>query len=190
VTRRSKTRTAGPLTTSWSGIRCTSLHFPFSFHNVCQVSISRTSQQLPFIRGDRSSSVASRFCWSLDLSVFRYFACCSIICLLYPCFCFLYLSSLSLLLLVEQTFVSSPYACFSEASLQLAFPVTAQFISHVLFSLWSCDLVLWSLDWTCFLAHHNHLLTIAIAIAFHIVHSLERILGAFFATPSQLHPFM
>jgi hypothetical protein len=34
--------------TAWSRIRCTSLHFPFSCHGhgVCQVSISRASQQL------------------------------------------------------------------------------------------------------------------------------------------------
>jgi hypothetical protein len=40
------------------------------------------------------------------------------------------------------------------------------------------------------LAHNNYLLTLAIAIAFHIVLSFERIFGAFLATPSQPYPSM
>jgi hypothetical protein len=76
---------------------------------VCQLSISSFTAASFFIWGDRSSSVSSRFCWTLDSSVFFYCASCSGI-------------SLSLLLLVEQTFISSPHACFHEASLQLEFP--------------------------------------------------------------------
>jgi hypothetical protein len=69
---------------AWSGIRCTSFHFSFS---VTTGASSSSYQQLPFIRGDRSSSVASRFCWSFDLSVLRYFTSCSSIFFHYPCFC-------------------------------------------------------------------------------------------------------
>jgi hypothetical protein len=67
VTRRSGFGHPGPTPARYglvwnpTSIRCTSLHFSLP---VTTGASSASSQQLPFIRGDRSSSVASRFCWT------------------------------------------------------------------------------------------------------------------------------
>jgi hypothetical protein len=150
----------------------------FSCHSVCQLSISSFTAASVHPRG---SLLVRHFSFLLEfrLSVFRQCASCSGISLHYPCFC-----------LWSKHLYPFDMHAFTRLLFNWHFPVTTQFISHVLFSLWSFDFVLRSLHSTCFLAHDNYLLTLAIAIAFHIVHSLERIFGAFFATPSQLYPFM